>query len=376
MTISTATILQALSLISIAVYVLYTMRFRKGLMSLKSGESYTKPMVSVVVAARNEGRNIQMLLTSLVNQSYPQERYQIIIADDQSTDDTAEKVRLFCEKWDHVIHLSVQDREKARSPKKNALTQAIEACSGEIVLTTDADCVVSRFWIESMVACFEDGVDLVAGYSRPKILDWKKASFVQKYEYFDVFAIFAAAAGAIGAGNAFSCSGQNLAYRRSAYDRVGGFTRVAHLVSGDDVNLMQLIRNAGLGIRFASNAHTFVYTRPIDSMSSFFNQRSRWASNLKAQLSLNPEFFAYLSAVAVMHAMSVVMFFYDIRVALIIWAARLIGEWHFLKVAMERFLFETRRMWFFPIWYLLQPIYIVITALRGILNVYKWHGRS
>ncbi len=372
---TTQMILTVIGLLTTAVYVVYTMRFARGLQRLKSATSYEKPTVSVVVAARNESRNIQMLLTSLVNQSYPPELFEIIIADDQSTDDTREKIAAFSEKWSNVRCIEVKDRDKAKSPKKNALSQAIAAGTGEIILTTDADCVAARFWIESMVACFEEGVDMVAGYSRPKIVNWKDTLFIQRYEYFDVFVLFSAAAGAIGEGKAFSCSGQNLAYRRQAFDTVCGFSHISHLVSGDDVNLMQLMRIAGKKIKYAVNAHTFVYTRPIESMSSFFNQRARWASNLKVQIGLNTEFFLYLVAVAAMHALSVMMIFYDWRVAVLIWAARLIAEFRFLMVAKERFLIESDRFRFYPIWFLLQPLYIVMTALRGALSVYKWHGR-
>ena len=375
MSFSLSITLVLLSMLSIAVYVRYTFLFRKGLSILKYGTLRAKPKVSVVVAARNESRNIQMLLTSLVNQSFPQDRYQIVVADDQSTDDTAEKISIFAEKWSNVVYLSVANRDKARSPKKNALTQAIQASDGEIILTTDADCVVPQFWIESMVACFEDGIDMVAGYSRPKILDWKKANFIQKYEYFDVFAIFAAAAGALGIGKPFSCSGQNLAYRKSAFDEVGGFSSIANLISGDDVNLMQLMRNAGKKTAFAINAHSFVYTKPIDSIESFFNQRSRWASNLKAQIDLNQEFFNYLLAVAAMHVFSIAMFFIEWHVAAIIWTARFIFELKFLLEAKQRFLFEPERFGFFFLWFLLQPLYIAVTALRGVLDIYKWHGR-
>ncbi len=368
-------ILSIIGLAATIVYILYTIRFAKGLQRLKPGKNFEKPTVSVVVAARNESRNIQMLLTSLVNQSYPPDRYEIIVADDQSTDDTREKIAAFSEKWDNVVCVEVKDRDQAKSPKKNALTQAIAASEGEIVLTTDADCVAGRFWIESMVACFEDGIDMVAGYSRPKIMNWKETTFIQRYEYFDVLVLFSAAAGSVGSGKAFSCSGQNLAYRRKAFDAVGGFSSIAHLVSGDDVNLMQLMRIAGKKIGYAVNAHTFVYTRPIESVEKFFNQRARWASNLKVQMGLNPEFFLYLLSVAAMHALSVAMIFYDWRVALLIWIGRLIAELRFLSVAIEKFHFESDRFRFYPLWFVLQPVYIVITALRGALNVYMWHGR-
>jgi len=173
----------------------------------------SKPFVSVVVAARNEENNIARLLTTLINQTYPPDKYQIIIANDDSTDGTVSIVEQFSQKWNKIKLVNVTGRENAISPKKNALSQAIEIAEGEIILSTDADCLVGKYWIESMAACFDDN-EMVIGLSRTTLTDWSKSSFIRRFEHFDFLAMLFAAAGAISSGKYFSCSGQNIAYKK------------------------------------------------------------------------------------------------------------------------------------------------------------------
>ena len=110
--------------------------------SAKSQINYNKPSASVVIAARNEEKNIGRLLTALVNQTYSEELFEIIVADDDSTDGTADIVLEFSNKFNFVKLVKIENREQVKSPKKNALAQAIKMAKGEIILSTDADCMV------------------------------------------------------------------------------------------------------------------------------------------------------------------------------------------------------------------------------------------
>ncbi|MDP8233113.1 MAG: glycosyltransferase, partial [Candidatus Zophobacter franzmannii] len=104
--------------------------------------SYEKKTVSVCIAARNESENLRKLLTALVNQTYSNKLFEVLIADDDSTDNSRDIIRSFADKYPFIKLLEVKDRLEVISPKKNALTRAIAQTTGEIILTTDADCVV------------------------------------------------------------------------------------------------------------------------------------------------------------------------------------------------------------------------------------------
>lgn len=331
----------------------------------------SKPFVSVVVAARNEENNIARLLTTLVNQTYPSDRFQIIIANDGSNDETASIVTQFSQKWSKIKLLNVTGREKAISPKKNALSQAIEMAEGEIIFSTDADCLVGQYWIESMVACFNDN-EMVIGFSRTKLTDWAKTNFIRKFEHFDFLAMLYAAAGAISSGKYFSCSGQNIAYKKEAFNKVGGFEKIKHLISGDDVNLMQLFRKSGMKVSFAFTDHSYVYTQPIKNIGKFLSQRSRWTSNMKWQIILNPEFFVYLLSVFFITFLPIVILFNFWQLGVGVLLLRMIFELIFLKYGYEVFGENKKKLIFYPIWFIMQPIYIITIAVMGGLNVFSW----
>lgn len=364
-------IIYASTFIFLLTYLFYLRLFYVGLKNRNVNFVNSKPFVSVVVAARNEENNIARLLTTLVNQTYPPDQFQIIIANDDSTDGTVSIVNQFSQKWNKIKLLNVTGREKAISPKKNALSQAIELAEGEIVLSTDADCLVGKYWIESMVACF-DKSEMVIGFSRTKLADWSKAGFIRKFEHFDFLAMLYAAAGAISSGKYFSCSGQNIAYKKEAFNMVGGFEKIKHLISGDDVNLMQLFRKSGMKVSFAFTDHSYVYTKPIDNIGKFLSQRSRWTSNMKWQILLNPEFFVYLLSVFFITFLPIAILFNFWQLGVGVLLIRIFLELIFLKYGYEVFGENKKKLMFYPVWFFIQPFYIITIAVMGGLNMFSW----
>jgi cellulose synthase/poly-beta-1,6-N-acetylglucosamine synthase-like glycosyltransferase len=370
MTISN--ILFLLGLFLLVFYDIYLLIFHSGLRKDESEPNYRKSAVSVVVAARNEEQNIGRLLTSLINQSYPQELYEIIIANDRSNDKTAQIIEDFCSKWTNIRLVNIESTPEGISPKKFALSRAIEESQNEIILLTDADCLVTKYWIEAMVSKFSQKISMVAGFSRTQLPNWKKSSILHRFEFFDFLLMFMAAAGAILSGKYFSCSNQNLAYRRQSFYQVGGFEKIKHLLSGDDVNLLQLFRKKNLKVTFSLIGHSFVYTQPVKSFSHLISQRSRWASNSKWQLALNPEFFIYLVIVFSLHLVMLILLFLSWQTALLLFAGKFVSEFIFVALNFTKFESERGRLTFFPVWAIIQPFYLIFVAFRGLFDFFSW----
>jgi cellulose synthase/poly-beta-1,6-N-acetylglucosamine synthase-like glycosyltransferase len=361
-----------ISIVVLVVYLYYIVRFYLGLTSHSQDISNAKPTVSVVIAARNEEKNLPFLLTALANQTYSPKLYEVIVANDESSDKTATIVEQFTQKWANFKIVNVKNRQLAKSPKKNALTQAIEVAQGEIILSTDADCMVSQYWIEAMVANFTPNVAMVSGFSQTKLKNWEKSKLIQKYEHFDFLLLLAAAAGATSSGKYFSSTGQNIAYRKSAFEKVGGFQKIKHLISGDDVNLMQLFRKAGFKIRFSFIKHSFVQTQPIANFKQFLNQRFRWASNYKWQLLLNPEFFFYLADFILITILPWIVLFTNWPLALILFLARILADLLYLHKSFSIFGIEKKKIKMYGLWFIAQPLYILAVAICGQLEIFRW----
>lgn len=356
-------------------YILFCVRFWFGYKRYTPVKSYIKRTVSVIVVTRNEGKNLPILLTALVNQNYPRDLYEIIIADDASEDDTAELVAKYHNLGVQLLYLKIPGREDVVSPKKNAMQQAISASRGEIILTTDADCLVPLTWISSMIEAFAEGVSMVAGYSRTKLESWDRASVLQKYEHFDFASTYMVLGGGYTIGRSWACIGQNLAYTRTAYEDVGGFEQIRHLISGDDVNLMQLMRRKGHKIIFNFDKSSFVYTLPVKSWNQLINQRSRWASNMKYQIKFNPEFFFILLSMACMYWGAWLMLLFSWKLALGIFAFRILIENIFIGYAKAHFNVNNRMMMFYPVWIIIQSFFLVFTMVLGQFNLFVWHGK-
>jgi len=229
--------------------------------------------VSIIVPVRNEEQNIGRCLESLVNQDYPKELFEIIIVDDHSSDRTAEMISSHLR--ENIRLLSIKGTTACG--KKAAIEMGIRYSRGELIFTTDGDCVVPPTWVKGMASYFSPSIGMVAGcteFSRTE-----ERSLFHKLQSLEFLGIVTAEAGAIGAGFPATCSGSNLAYRREAFEQAGGFGKGKRLVSGDDDILMQTIhKKTPWKVVFATARETFVQAQPPANIGSFLHQRARWAS--------------------------------------------------------------------------------------------------
>ena len=102
------TVVFSLTIVLTLGYVFLILLIYRGLFFLKPGNNSIQYDVSVVVAARNEQENIGRLLQALINQSYPADKYQIIIVDDRSADRTAEIVNYYKKKYSNIRSIPIK----------------------------------------------------------------------------------------------------------------------------------------------------------------------------------------------------------------------------------------------------------------------------
>lgn len=259
-------------------YVASVLLLLIGLFRLKEGNNREQPLVSVVIPARNEEDKIGRSLSCLVAQDYPQDKFEVIVVDDRSTDRTTEVVQGFSKQYPQIRLLQVKDISLSLAPKKRALDLGIRGAQGQIILTTDADCCPRPGWISGIVRHFEPGVGLVAGFS-PIEPDGRGYSWWEKFLALDSLALATVAAGGIGLGLGLTCTGRNLAYRKEVYQGLGGFGRAGRLPSGDDDLFLQSVnRNTHWKLRYATSPKTQVPTDPPQGLREFIEQRKRHGS--------------------------------------------------------------------------------------------------
>ncbi len=230
-------------------------------------------LLTVIVAARNEEQNIGRLLRSMTTQNYPASAFEIIIVNDRSTDSTASIVEKFRKEHDNIRLFTIDSNTTDMPNKKNALRTGIEHAKFDILVFTDADADPGKEWLTTITHHFSEGTGVVIGYS--PYASEQTPSFL-RYEENKNSLIAAAAAGA---GQAFLCTGRNIAYRKEVYQQVGGFEKIKQSISGDDDLFLQLVqRETSWKIRYMISPESAVGTIPPSTFREFVNQRTRHVS--------------------------------------------------------------------------------------------------
>ncbi len=359
-------------------YIFCIFALFRGLMRLKSGNSNQQPTVSIVVAARNESANIIQCLDSLENQDYPAEKLEIIVVDDRSEDDTAAFAKNRAKYNPRLKLIQINELKPDFSPKKWALTQGIQAATGEIILTTDADCRPQPTWISTMVRYFEPEIGLVAGFSPLENLETPQG-IGKKLFALDSLSLACVAAGGIGLGVSLTCSGRNLAYRRQVWEEVGGFSKIKKLVSGDDDLLLHLVMlETNWKTNYALNPKTLVYSNPPPTFHAFAMQRIRHASKgkhytVKHKLIL---ILVYLYNIALF--LGGISFLFISMKLWLFWllsfVIKSLTEFYFLFKGASNFQ-KKYYMKIFPLAAILHIPYVVIFGLFGTFKNFKWKGQ-
>ncbi len=266
-------------LILCAVYVRQILIFIRGLSHLRRGTGDHFYTVAVIVAARNEELHIEKCLRSLLEQDYAHDKYTITVVDDQSTDRTADIVKQLALENPRISLLRLHGHPSGISPIINAMNEAIKNTSSEIILRTDADCVVGPNWISSMVRYFDETVGVISGLTL--LENGQNIPFLLfGFQCIDLFSQTACGAGAIGMKAPINCNGSNMGFRRSAFSDVGGFASMTKINSGSDSLLAQRIAaTPPWKMRFAYEPATHVTTLPVTSWRQLLQQRMRWAGH-------------------------------------------------------------------------------------------------
>ena len=272
-------------LIITSLYIICIAAFTFGLYNLKekfinlNKKNIVK--VSVLIAARNEENNIKKLLESLYDQSFPKELFEVIIVDDHSEDNTKEFINTFINNnKDLNIKLLLAEREG----KKLAISQALHNASNELIIVTDADCVLNNLWIESIVGFYqENNCKMILA---PVLLS-PAENFFEKMQVLEHLSLIGSTAGSAAIGFPVMCNGANMAYERKSALEVEKYRKDFNIPSGDDMFLLeQFVKNFGhKNVKFLLNKAAIVKTKTCKTVKDFFRQRRRWVSKTKSYTS-------------------------------------------------------------------------------------------
>ncbi len=252
--------------------------FLRGSTKLKQLARHTHkaPSVSVVVPLRNEEQYAEATLMALQAQDFLGE-WEVICVNDRSSDGTLGILEKFCAAHPHFSFTNIPpSAPPIPSPKKRALAAGFALAKGEILMTTDADCLPPPHWLSSMTQCFLPDIGIVQGPKRIAGND----SLLSRYQETEVFGLVSIEAATFALGQPMIASAPSLAYRKALYEKAGGFSGLDQYVSGDDDLLVHKMKKfSEYKILYNPDAQACVTTPPASTWKELFQQRARWASN-------------------------------------------------------------------------------------------------
>ena len=220
--------------------------------------------VSIIIPTKNNGDILEKCLASIKNLDYPKDKYEVIIVDGHSTDDTVEIAKKYGCK---IAYEDVGTRG-------GACNIGVKNAKGEFIAFTDGDCVVPKDWLRNLIKHFND--KNIASVGGPNITPEDDTEFAKCVGVVLSFLSKPGSRYGLYANEVietFHNSGCNVAYRRSAIEEAGGFNE--KLITCEDEDLDYRIIEKGYKILYTPDAKVYHYRRP--TWKSFYKQAYKYA---------------------------------------------------------------------------------------------------
>lgn len=342
-------------------------------------------MISVVIPARNEEKNIGFCLESVMAQNYPKEYFEVLVVDDHSSDATAAVASSFGE--DRIRVLSLQDysgEAPMNSYKKMAIEIAIGQARGSLMVTTDADCVAGPRWLETIASFYESSAPVFIAapvvFSKGTSKEGIFSRLFKIFQSLDFIGLQEITGASVDRKFHYMCNGANLAYEKKVFYEVGGFKGIDEIASGDDMLLLHKIQKRYPDrIGFLKSRDAIVETAPAEGFLEFLHQRIRWAS--KADRYTDKTITGVLLLVYLLNVWLLILavsafFISGVGYLLVgVLLAKSVAECFFLWPGARFFHRVTLLWWLLP----LQPFHVIYTVVAGWLGKfgkYQWKGRA
>ncbi|MBN1252921.1 MAG: glycosyltransferase [Bacteroidales bacterium] len=337
-------------------------------------KGWTNPfdiLISVIIAARNEEENIILLLKSIEYQDFNKNNYEVIIIDDFSTDNTYNLVEKFCENKSNFNIYKLTDN----FGKKNAIIKAINLSKGNLIVTTDADCIVNETWLSTIAGFYKK--------FKPKMIIspvlLNTTNKFSKIQALDFLSLISSAAATCGINKAILANGANLIYEKSVFYEFNNPLNES-VSSGDDIFLLLNIKKKyPAKILFLKSNDAVVKTKAKKNLKSFLSQRKRWASKSKSYndrdiisvsifvFFVNLFLFINLVLISINLKFSIVFF--------IFFGVKTLVDFIFLYKTSS-FFKQKKLLWFIIPTEIFNVVIIPFLAISGIFGKTFWKGRK
>jgi len=285
------------------------------------------PFISILLAVRNEVHTVNYALNSLEKLDYPDDKYEVLMGDDGSTDGTTKILKEWDKETNNFFYIPIDKKIAHLDAKANVLEQLAEKSKGEYMMITDGDVEVPSSWLMKQLACWKDGAGIQSGFTIIKAKDF--FSSMQMIDWSLALGMVKIVSGwkipVTGVGN-------NMMVSREAYDKVGGYKNIPFSVT-EDFALFQAVAKQGYHYQQLANEDSLVRTFATRGFWNLMNQRKRW---MTGALKLPPFMLTLLVFQAFYYPAMLALTFVNPFVAIPLFGLKITLQSLFINKILER----------------------------------------
>jgi cellulose synthase/poly-beta-1,6-N-acetylglucosamine synthase-like glycosyltransferase len=334
---------------------------------------------SIIIPFRNEDENLPKLLASIAALNYPQSLFEIILVDDDSEDESVSVIKTFLNTActnKNFINI-IKNKRTTNSPKKDAITSAIAVAKFDWIITTDADCNLPKYWLDTFDECIQtqqpNCIVAPVTYHDTK-------SFFSRFQILDMLSLQGATIGGFGIRKPFLCNGANFGYRKTEFYNLNGFEGNTDIASGDDMFLLEkFTKHQPNRVIYLKSEKAIVKTNTVESISQLIQQRLRWASKTSESKNWVSKGIGFTIFIANLTCILLLpLLFFNVlspRIALSLFIIKFSIDFLLLFKTLRFFKQETI-LQSYLLSSLLYPLFSVYIVLLSLVAPYRWKGRT
>jgi cellulose synthase/poly-beta-1,6-N-acetylglucosamine synthase-like glycosyltransferase len=328
----------------------------------------SQPFISVLIAARNEESNLSDCLKSVLDQSYDNQRFEVIVINDHSTDGTERICEEYAARFRNLSYANAREDSTLRG-KTNALDQGIEKAHGEIILITDADCTVPRTWVEWTAKRYSNSVGIVGGITLQKAGNW-----FEGMQSLDWAFLLGLASATVSLRSPLSTIGNNLSFRKAAYGDVGGYRKIPFSVTEDFMLFQSIVKTKKWDYLCPIDPNVLVVSQPCLSWKELLRQKHRWG---KGGLDMKLSGFSIMAIGFGLDAMILLsLVLGNPLLALVALLFKIAGDYSFLRIVLRKLRQLDHLKYFsaFQVYFFLYVLVLPFLVFFG--GKVVWKGRK
>ena len=336
-----------------------------------------KNSFSIVVPFRNEAKNLTDLLNSISALNYPVNMFEVLLINDASKDDSCTIIENFKQQFPSIAILLLNNKRLSGSPKKDAINTAISTAKFEWIVTTDADCIVSKNWLHLFNQFIEDQKPV---FISAPVKFKEESSLLYQFQNLNFLSLIGSTIGSFGIKKPILCNGANLCYNKAIFEKLNGFEGNSSIASGDDIFLLEkMTENFPEETHYLKSQDAIVETKSEKTIEFFLNQQIRWASKSANYKNIFTKFVGIviftMNFTILVLLVSSLLFSFFWQWLMLIFIAKILVDFILIQKTSE-FLQNKKPLKSYLAIAFLYPFFTIFIVTVSTFKSYKWKGRK